>query len=331
ELALRAALGAARSRLVRQALTETILLGILGGLAGIALGNWMDPGDISNLSGAGLPFHFDYSFDWRVFAYSLAAALVTGVMVGVLPAIRAARLDLNSVLAEGGRSDTGTGKRHRLRSVLVSAQVAGSLMLLVVAGLLVRSLGHAENMYLGFDPDGVLNVTMAPNEIGYDKARTNAFYRELETRVRALPGVESVSLAYAVPLGGLNANYTAAVSIEGQQLRRDQQPPALFYNNVDASYFDTMRIRLLRGRAFTESDNETARPVAIVNESLASKFWPGQDAIGKRFSIKTTGEAAKTVEIVGMVPDEKYVFIGEGSNPIFYVPLAQSYTSMRVL
>jgi predicted permease len=331
EMGLRAALGAVRARLIRQMLTETILLGLSGGVLGIVLGEWANPGDISKMAGGSLPLHLDYSFDWHVFAYCFAAALFTGVFVGLWPALRASRADLNSVLQESGRSGTAGVSRHRLRSALVIVQVAGSLVLLVVAGLFVRSLQHAETMYLGFDPDHLLNVTLAPNEIGYDAIQTKDFYRELTARTRALPGVESVSLAYAVPLGGLNAAYVAPVTIEGQPLARDQQPLRLFFNNVDSSYFKTMRVPLLRGRAFTDLDNEKAPGVAVVNRYMADKFWPHQDPLGKRFTFTAPNGAAKTVEIVGVAGNGKYIFISEGANPFFYVPLAQNYISMRVL
>jgi predicted permease len=331
ELSLRAALGAGRARLIRQMLTETVLLGLLAGVLGVLLGEWANPGDGSKFGQSSFPIHLDYGFDWHVFAYSFAAAMFAGVFVGLWPALRASRADLNVVLQEGGRGDTAGRNRHRLRSALVIAQVAGSLILLIVAGLFVRSLRYGETMYLGFEPDHLLNVTMAPNEIGYDEARTNEFYRQLEARTRALPGVQSVSLAHAVPMGGLNSAYAASVGIEGQPLARDQQPPALFFNNIDPSYLNTMRVPLLRGREFTDSDNETAPPVAIVNQYMADKFWPHQDPIGRRFSFRPADGAAKTVQIVGVTGNGKYIFIAEGPNPVFYVPLAQNFISMQAL
>ncbi len=183
-----------------------------------------------------------------MFAYSFAAALFTGIFVGLWPALRASRADVNSILQEGGRSDTAGAGRHRLRSVLVVAQVAGSLMLLIVAGLFVRSLRNAEMMYLGFDPEHLLNLTMDPQLIGYDEARTNEFYRRLEDRARALPGVQSVSFAFGVPMGSANIVNLGTVTIQGQALPPGQQPPSLFFNNIDPTYFETMRVPLLHGR-----------------------------------------------------------------------------------
>jgi predicted permease len=267
EMALRAALGARRSRLICQVLTETVLLGLAGGLLGVILGLWANPGDLFRFGNT--PVRLDVSFDWHVFAYSLVATVFTGVFVGLWPAFRASRADLNHALQEGGRSETSGAGRNRLRSALVIAQVAGSLMLLVVAGLFVRSLRNAETMYLGFDPDRLLNVSVDPGSIGYDEVRSSEFYRQLKARISALPGVQSVGEAYAVPLAGINGAYAARVTIEGQQLTHDQNPPQLFFNNVDASYFDTMRVPLLRGRAFTSLDNESATPVAIVSHYMA--------------------------------------------------------------
>jgi predicted permease len=209
----------------------------------------------------------------------------------------------------------------------VVAQVGGSLVLLIVAGLFARSLMRAQRANLGFEPDHVLNVTLDPKEVGYDEARTKNFYRDLEARVRALPGVQTASLAFSVPMG--NVNDASSIYIEGHPLAAGQQPPVVVYNRVDAPYFDTMRVPLLRGRAFRENDDEKAPLVAIVNQTMARQFWPNEDAIGKRFSLKSaTGPFA---EIVGVAGDGKYVFIGSDREPYFYIPQAQNFTAYRTL
>jgi predicted permease len=332
EMGLRAALGAGRSRLIRQMLTETLLLGLLGGLLGVILGEWANPGNVSNIasSSSSVPIRLDFSFDWHVFAYSFVAALLAGAFVGLWPALRASRADLNSIL-QGGPGETVGKGRHRLRSALVVAQVAGSLLLLIIAGLFVRSLRHAETMYLGFDPEHVLNVSVNPQGIGYDEARSNEFYRQLEARARALPDVQSVSLSYGVPMGNTNIVNAGAVTFEGQQLSAGQQPPSLFFNSIDPGYFATMRVPLIRGREFSAFDNESAPQVAIVNQNMADRFYPHQDPIGKRFSVKTATGPAKTWQIVGIAGNGKYVFIAEEPTPFFYVPLAQNYISTRAL
>ncbi len=327
EMAIRSALGAGRGRLARQVLTEAILLAILGGAAGVILGAWASGSISSMLPKTNPPFHFDFSFDWRVFAYTLGAALFTGFIVGLWPALRASRANLNTVLHEGGRSDSIGANRHRVRSALVVVQVAGSLALLIAAGLFVRSLHRAERSYLGFNPDHLLNVIVDPHEVGYDEARTNEFYRELEDRVRALPGVQSASLAYSFPMGAFTDG--RQIKVEGHPLPAGQQPPIALFNRVDPAFFETMQVPLLRGRAFAGSDDKTAVPVAIVNQTMASKFWPGEDPIGKRFRVE--GSKERFVEIVGIAGNGKYMLMGEVPQSFFYLPLAQSYTSMRTL
>ncbi len=327
EMAIRAAMGASRLRLIRQLLTESIVLALFGGIAGLALGQWASGAIAALLPPSRFPVELNFSFDWRVFAYGMAAALVTGIVMGVWPALRGGRADVNAVLHSGGRSDTAGVSRHRVRSVLVVAQVAGSLVLLIVAGLFVRTLMRAQHAYLGFDADHVLNLTLDPTEVGYDETRTKTFYRDLEARARALPGVESASLAFSVPMGTVNDG--SSIYIEGHMLPPGQQPPVVIYNHVDAPYFDTMRVPLLRGRAFRENDDEHAPLVAVVDQAMAHQFWAGEDPIGKRFSLKSAN--GPWVEVVGVAADGKYVFIGWDKVPYFFVPLAQSSTNLRTL
>ena len=327
EMAIRAALGAGRGRLIRQLLTESMVLALFGGAGGLLLGNWATRVIPSLLPDSKFPVHLDFSFDWRVFLYALAAALVTGALMGLWPALRAARADVNAVLHGEGRSAGAGVGRHRLRSVLVVAQVGGSLVLLIVAGLFVRTLMHAQRAYLGFDAEHVLNITLDPNEAGYDQTRTKTFYHDLETNVRALPGVENASLAFSIPMGTVATG--SQVYIEGRILPPNQRPPMVFYNMVDASYFDTLRVPLLRGRAFHENDDEKAPLVAIVNQTMAQQFWPNEDPIGKRFSLKSA--TGPFVQVVGVAVNGEYIFLGWSNQPYFYLPLAQNYISYRTL
>ncbi|HUA17303.1 MAG TPA: ABC transporter permease [Bryobacteraceae bacterium] len=331
EMGLRAALGASRSRLIRQMLTETVLLGLLGGAAGVLLGNWFNPGDVSRLISTSLPVHLDLSFDWHVFAYAFLAALVSGIIAGLWPAWRASRADINSLLQEGGRADTAGVGRHWMRNALVVAQVAGSLVLLVIAGLLVRSLQHAGNVHLGFDPQRVLNVNLDPHQIGYDEKQQREFYRQLETRVRELPGVQSVSLAYGTPFGTITNVNAGAVTVEGHALPAGQQAPTVFFNNVDPGYFETMRVPLLRGRPFRDSDDEKAPRVAIVNQTMAEQFWPHEDPLGKHLTLKPLAAPAQTMQVVGVTGDGKYAAIFEDPTAFLYVPMAQSFVSSQTL
>jgi putative ABC transport system permease protein len=327
EMAIRTALGASRTRLVAQVLTESVVLALLGAAGGIALGTWACKA-ISDLRLASvLPINLDFGLDWRVVSYALAIAVCAGLLVGLWPALRVARSRVNEALREVGRSGDSGRSRHRIRNLLVAGQMAGSLMLLIIAGLFVRSLQNMERMYLGFSPDHVLNVILDPHEVGYDKARTITFYKELEDRVRALPGVQSASLAYSVPMG--NYGDGATVTIEGHPTPPGQSPPLVPFNTVDSGYFITLKISLSRGRIFTDSDNESSVRVAIINQTMAQRFWPNEDPIGKRFAMGQTGNTLW--QVVGVAQNGKYQFLGEDGRPYFYLPLAQNFMSMRAL
>lgn len=319
ELAVRTALGAARSRIVRQLLTESVLLALMGAALGTVVGVWATRLISSvHIAVADIPIRFDFSFDWRVFSFGLAIALITGLLVGLAPAWRAARSDFNKVLHEGSRGILGSGK-SKVRNVLVVAQVAVSLMLLVVAGLFVRSSQNAEHAYLGFDPHNVLNLTMETRTIGFDQARTQQFFREVKDRVRVLPGVESASLAASVPMG--YSNEFSPVYIEGQSLSAKEDTPRAFYNIVDPDYFSTMRVPLLRGRLLTEQDTENKPKVAVINEAMAKKLWPNQDPLGKRFS--STGVEGPFMEVVGVAKQGKYNDPVDDTTLFYYEAQAQ--------
>ncbi len=326
EMAIRAALGGARYRLVRQMLTETLLTTLLGGIAGVTLG-----AGLSHLASsthlANIPVRLGFGFDWRVFVYALAAVVFTAVSAGLSPALRATRADVNTVLHQGGRADAGGKARHKVRGDLMAAQVAGSLVLLIVAGLFVRSLRAVEHMDIGFDPDQLLNVRLDPSVNNFSETRTKEFYRSLVAKVRALPGVESASLASAVPIA--YALGKQSVYIEGRPVPPGQTAPDTMFNSVDAPYFETLRIRVLLGRAFTEADSETSARVAIINETMAHHYWPGEDPIGKRFSL--TSDAGPFIEIVGVARDGRYRVLAEDPQPYFYVPLTQHFTAQRTL
>ena len=324
EMAIRTALGAGRSRLVRQYLTESLLLGFLGAAGGLLLSSWATR-YLSTLSlGTDLPLRMDFMPDVRVYLFAFGAALLTGVVVGVFPALRVAGRDINSVLHEGSRGSTD-GRRHFVRSTLVVAQVAGSLVLLIVAGLFIRSLGKTQTIYLGFNPSNVLNFSLDVQQIGYQEVQGREFYRELESRLHALPGVVAVGQAFSVPMGVMSSN--APVSVEGHPLEAGKQPPSVDYNMVSPGYFDTLRIPVHRGRTFTTTDDEKSPQVAIINQTMAKQFWSDQDPLGKRFSTK--GASGPFFEVVGVVQDGKYKGVVEDPLPHFYVPLSQSYVPLR--
>jgi hypothetical protein len=279
-------------------------------------------------SSSGIAYHLDYGFDWRVFAFTLGAVVLSGISLGVWPAFRAGRVDVNTVLHEGGRSNSGGLGRHGVRGALLVAQVAGSLMLLIVAGLFVRSFERAEHMYMGFDPDHVLNVMLDAHQIGYDEAPAKAFYRELKNRVRTLPGVQSASLAFTVPLGMPSPG--SPIYVEGHPLAPGQVAPGVAFNRIDPGYFETMRVPLLEGRTFRDSDNETAPPVAIVDQTMAKEFWPGQDPIGKRFSMESS--TGPFIEVVGLARDGQTDWhFPLDPHAYFYLPLAQNFATFLSL
>ena len=327
ELAVRAALGAGRKRLVRQLLTESLLLAATGGIVGAAVGRWLS-GMIARIPfPADLPIRFDLTFDWRVFMYIAAIALAAGVIVGILPAFRASRTNLNDALREGGRGMADGSRSLRLRAVLVVSQVAVSLVLLVAAGLLVRSVRQAKSIDLGFDHRNVLNLSMDVSQQGIDEERGRAFYREVQERVRNLPGVQSVSYAYSVPFGYYNsAEYVQA---EGHPVDKEKRLPAASYNVVGPEYFDTLKVPIVRGRGFKVQDDEKAPWVAVVNQFMANRLWPGEDPIGKRF--KPQGSKGQWLEVVGVARDGKYNFIFEDKPMYYYTPLAQQYRALRVI
>jgi len=327
EMGIRAALGAGRWRLVRQHLTESMLLALLGGGAGLLLANWAD-GFLSSLPlGTNLPISFNFEPDLRVYAYALATVLVSTVVVGLIPALRVASYDVNSVLREGGRSASEGRRRHIARNTLVVAQLAGSLLLLIVAGLFVRSLDKAQQIYLGFDPNHVLNFSLDVQQVGFDKTRGQEFFRQVDERIRAIPGVVSVAQAFVVPMGVVSTD--GPVTVEGHAVEPGERVPDVMYNDVTPSYFDTLRMPILSGRTFTEEDNEKAPAVAIINQTMARRFWSSENVQGKRFSIK--GPAGPFIQVVGVVQDSKYKNVVEDPTPFFYLPVSQAYVDFRTV
>jgi predicted permease len=248
--------------------------------------------------------------------------------VGIIPAMRVARSDINAVLREGGRGSSDGPRRHIVRGTLVVAQVAGSLLLLIVAGLFIRSLDKAQQMYLGFNPDHVLDMTVDPEQIGFNETQGREFYRQINERITALPGVVSVGQAFIVPMGVISAN--DPVTVEGHPAEPGKQPPAVMYNPVSPSYFDTLRIPLLSGRTFTDADSKEAPQVAVINQAMAAKFWPKENPLGKRFSTK--GPNGPFKEVVGVVQTGKYKNVIEDPPELFYyVPINQNYLAYRTI
>ncbi len=327
EMAIRTALGAKRSRILGQLITESVLLALVGGALGMVLG-MAASGLLSHLDlHADLPVRFVFQFDWRIFSFSLAIALLAGVVVGLVPARRSAKANLNAVLHDGSRGVTRG--RHGFRDALVALQIAGSLVLLVVAALFVRSLSAMQTTDFGFRPDHVLNFVIDSNEIGMNDAQARVLAAGLTERLSALPGVEAVSHATALPFGyfGTSAD---RLTIDGAAPPANPDDWSASYNVISPAYFRVMGIAFERGRAFLDSDDDHGSDVAIVSESTARKFWPNQDAIGRTFHMST--EKDRTLTVVGVTRDAEFqLFNGGKSRPLFYIPYLQHTTGNTLM
>lgn len=322
ELAIRAALGAGRGRLFRQLVTDSIVLGALGGVVGLLLSLWAIRWMTATLNGwsvQGFNLSFDLAPDWRVILFAVVVAAFTGLVAGAVPALRLSRGRLVDTLREGGRSaDPG---RHGLRSALVVAQVAVSLILLIAAGLFLRSLQSARDVDLGFRSDDVLMMTIEPGLVGYDEPAAQQYYKDAIEQVRALPGVQAAGLASSVAFGG-NTGMREVVPEASVEAPDEGRVVAVFYVAGDG-YFEAAGTDIRAGRPFGLQDGADSRPVAIVNETLAELLWPGDSAVGKRFAPDASLD--ELYEVVGVAANSKVFMVWEESRPIYYRPLAQQY------
>jgi predicted permease len=331
EIAVRLSLGAGRRRLVRQLFTESLLLAIAGGATGLLLAWWSN--QMVNALPSVLPLPvkmgLGLALDIRVFLFTFAVAVVTAAAFGLVPAWQTTKADLVTTLKEEAGSTTGGGSRRRLTSALVVAQVAVSLVLLIAAGLSVRSAANASNINPGFDPRHVVVGGFSPSLRGYTPQQEEAFYTTLVERMRALPGVESAALTSHVPLTfEINIERVAA---EGKEPAETKDWPEADAGYAGAGYFETLRIPVLRGRSFTEEDSRQARRVTVVNEAFASRFFPNEEAVGKRIHVDREEQFD---EIIGVVRNGKYRTLGEDPRPFFWRPVtktARGYSAHSVL
>ena len=324
EISLRSALGATRSRLVRQLLTESILLSVLGGVAGLAVAYWgrnalwsFRPPFLGNAS-------IDLSFDTRVLAFTAIVTVLTGVLFGLAPAIRVSRANLSEMMKVGGRG--GSNPAHnRLRSLLVVAEIGLAAVALIGSGLFVRSMQAAQNTDLGFESKHIGFLDLNPGSQKYDMARGLQFYRDAITRARNAPGVEAAAVASNSPLDG---GILLTVFAEGQQSNPGSRGTLTLFTGISPGYFDTMRIPLRGGRDFTDFDREGSQPVAIVNEAMARNLWPGEGAVGRHFTIV---QDPTVYEVVGVTATSVIFQIGEAPQPVIYRPIAQDYAPVTAL
>ena len=329
ELAVRASLGAGRARLMAQLLTESILLAVAGGALGALLAVWMVSTLHALIPAALLAGFAEIAVNWRVLAFTAALSIVTGVFFGLFPAWRVTRFNLHDILKEGGRSSSSASGHARLRSALVAGEAALSLVLLVCAGLMIRSLLAMRNVHPGFRPDHVLTMRLSMGEGQYPGAeRVRAFYRQVLDRVGAIPGVQSASVSMSLPLRGTSFGMPFLIASHPQV--PISEAPGAPYELVSHDYFRTMGIGLHKGRFFTERDNEGAPPVAIVNETFVKQYLPKEGPLGQRLLVEelVTGKTQLgppiAWEIVGVIKDVKFGGLNSDGVPVIYVPLMQS-------
>ena len=320
EVGIRLALGASRGRLVRLLLTESLLLSVGGGALGLLLAAWGASFESALLPPSPFRLGFDAGIDFRVVAFTAALAILATVLAGLTPALQSARTDVLPAL----KDDAGGARAGRLsvRSILVVAQLAVSLLLIVGGGLFLKGLREGRRMDLGFRTEGALMFSVNPGIQGHDEAHGQELYLRLVERVRGLSSVSSVALAYPLPLDFTTSG--ADVVSEGREAPPEEQKISGLFSIVDEGYYETLGTPIVRGRGFTEQDREGARRVAVVNETMARRYWPGADAIGHRLRF---GDAGPSLDVVGVARDGTYGFIGEDPRPYFFLPLAQNYSS----
>jgi predicted permease len=325
EMGVRLAIGASRARLIRQLLTESVLLGLLGGAGGAAIGyagclflwSFRPPEVARNLVPPRL--------DPIVFVCTFLIALATGLAFGLVPAFRASKADLVTALKEDTRTSGRERRAVSFSNALLVGQVAFSLIALVTTTLLLRSIQRAYEIQPGFQTAHLAIFMMNPGQAGYDQGRTKSFYREVHRRAAALPAVASVSWASGLPFW---SRATQTLAIEGDQPRKASEAATTIVNTIDTDYFSTMQIPLTSGRDFTENDREGTTPVAIINDTTARRYWPNSNPLGRR--IQLSGDKVLR-QIVGIAKTANYTTLGEPAQLAVYVPLNQNFSDAMVL
>jgi macrolide transport system ATP-binding/permease protein len=319
EMTVRMAIGAGRGRLVRQLVTEGLILAAFGAAGGLLVAHWCRHALVLLLPArGGVAMHLLGEIDWRVLALSAGVCLIATLLLGLVPAMQTRDLDLSATLKAESAGVVGSGTRAWVRSGLVVMQVSLSFVLLVGAGLLLQSLQRIRNTSPGFSTREVLETTVNLVQAGYDAPRAQNFQDQFLDRVKALPGVESAALARMTPLS-YGSFSSSPIAVDGYQPPPDEQP-VVQYNEVGPDYLTTMGIPLVSGREFTRADDDKSFLVAIVNETMAAKYWLGRNPMGERLQVK-----GRWLQVVGVAKDSKYQSIRETPKPFFYVPLRQNF------
>jgi putative ABC transport system permease protein len=321
EIGIRTALGASRGRLMRQMLTESVVLSLVGALVGVGLAR-LGVAALAAMAAQSFPRLGDTQIDGTVLAFTIVTAVATGILFGLVPAFQSARDTTQDVLKEGSQSTTAGRGRLRLRRVLVAAEVALSLLLLVGAGLLIKSFMRLQEVNGGFDPSGVLTMRIVVPAARYSQPdQVRSFYREVLRRVSALPGVTGVGASNGIPLSGSGGSGTT--TIDNPAFPDDRGTPEADQRIVTTGYFDAMGMTLLSGRLFDDRDTETGQPVAIIDDTMAKTFWPNEDPIGKRIKRGGRQSTQPWLTIVGVVRHVRYRTLEEPSRVQLYMPHAQ--------
>jgi predicted permease len=323
ETAIRQALGASRRRLIRQWLTESVLLGLAGGAFGLILAVWSNQLLVSQLQSTPLSA-LEFGLDYRVLAFTLVVSIATGIVFGLAPAIQASRLNIVMALKTDAAKVSGAHRSY-LRNAFVTVQLILSVVLLVGSGLFIRALQRASSIDPGFTVDRALIVPIDLSLLRYGKTEGQAFYRDLLARTQTQPGIEQATLVRFPQMGSSFAQFQ--IYAEGSEAGSEGMSTG--FNVIGPNFFRTMGTPLLRGREFTEADRDGAPGTAVLNGTLAARLWPNEDALGKRVSI--TGPDGPFLEIVGVVRDSKYRTLAEPSRPYVYLPLQQSYDPKMTL
>ncbi len=325
EMSVRLAVGAGRARLWKQLLTEGLVLSLFGAMGGLLVAYWCRHLLVLLFpTRAGVQMHLPGELDWRVLAFSAGVSLLTTVLLGVVPATQTGKIDLANSMKMGSAAVVGGRGRAWARSCLVSAQVSLSFILLVGTGLLMQSLLKIRTASPGFTTRGVQETAIDLISAGYTPARAQTFQDALLERVRALPGVESAAFAKMTPLSYVSSA-SAPIVVDGYA-PPPEESPTVEYNEVGADYFVTMGIPLVDGREFTRADDEQAAPVAVVNETMAQRYWNGRNPLGERLQFK-----GRWLRVVGVVKDSKYSSVREDPTPFFFVPVRQNSLRASVL
>ncbi|HSK78701.1 MAG TPA: ABC transporter permease [Thermoanaerobaculia bacterium] len=317
EIALRTALGAGRTRLIRQMLTETMVLFLAGGALGLLLAYWGTKALIA-LDPDGIPRAQEIGLDGGVLVFTLLVSLATGLLFGLVPALSAAGRQLAESLKEGGRAMAGGVRGRAMRNLLVAGQVALTLVLLVGAGLLIQSFARLQAVDPGFDPEGVLTVSYTLPQASYaEEPRQIAFSQQIVERVKALPGVLAAATVYPLPLSG--SNMVLAFAVEGRPEPPRNEVPSTNVRAVTPDYFKAMGIPILEGRAFTEREDERAPWAVVINRTMANKVWPGESPLGKRFTFDDPGQPdTKWLTVVGVVGEVRHNAMNEEAGSEAY-------------